>query len=98
MKTKDKDKNKLNNSLYECVNSATLFIKSPSPNAKVWNMWSHASIYLYIFMVWYLTPFSKAFKYHNLLYPVAVLVNIPVIATLKFLGSITSNHEDWKMS
>jgi hypothetical protein len=38
MKTKHKDKNKLNNSLYECINSATLFVKSPSPNAKVWNM------------------------------------------------------------
>jgi len=65
MKTKDKDKNKLNNSLYECINSATLFIKS-SPNTKVWNKWSHTSTYLYVFMVWYLKSFSKAFKYHNL--------------------------------
>ena len=92
MKTKH-NKNKLNNSLYECINSATLFIKSPSPNAKVWNMWSHTSTYLYVFMVWYLK-----FKYHNLLYPVAVFMNVLVIATLKFLGSITSNNEVWKRS
>jgi len=43
---------------------------------------------LYVFMVWYLKPFSKAFKYHNLLYPVAVFVNVPVIVTTKFLGSV----------
>jgi len=93
MKTKHKHKNKLNNSLYECINSATLFIKSPSLNAKVRNMWSHTSTYLYVFMVLYLKPFSKAF---NLLYPVAVFLNVPVIATLKFLGSATSTNEDWK--
>jgi hypothetical protein len=98
MKTEHKDKNKLNNSSYECINSATLFIKSPSPNAKVWNMWSHTSTYLYVFMVWYLKPFSKAFKYHNLLYPVAVSVNVPAIVTLQCLDNITSNHEDWKRS
>jgi hypothetical protein len=49
-------------------------------------------------MVWYLKPFSNAFKYHNLLYPVAVFVNVLVTATLKFLGRVTSNHEDWKRS
>jgi hypothetical protein len=27
-----------------------------------------------------------------------VIINVPAIAMLKFLGSITSNHEDWMLS